>query len=132
MKHSPHSPATDTAIDQYLLPAGPAAAKLVCCCETILGHTDGWTTYCFIDPAPHTLQAVPIKWQPVNYNCPCVCKAKHTMSLELELFVCANSKAHSVFKSTQLFLSSSLSFQYFALLIFLPSQTLAAAFVSPH
>jgi len=132
MKHSPHSPATDTAIDQYLLPAGPAAAKLVCCCETILGHTDGWTTYCFIDPAPHTLQAVPIKWQPVNYNCPCVCKAKHTMSLELELFVCVNSKAHSVFKSKQLFLSSSLSFQYFALLIFLPSQTLAAAFVSPH
>ena len=39
--------AAAAAIDQYLLPAGPTAANLqqwVCCCEPMLGQTDGHRT----------------------------------------------------------------------------------------
>jgi len=44
--HCPHSPAhvTASAIDRYLLAAGPTAANLqqrVCCCEPMLGQKDG-------------------------------------------------------------------------------------------
>jgi len=47
--HCPHSPdaaAAIDAIDQFLLPAGSTAANLqprVCCCESMLGQTDGQT-----------------------------------------------------------------------------------------
>jgi len=51
MRHYPNLPATAaaacrTATDQYLLPAGPTAANMqqwVCCCESMLGQTDGPT-----------------------------------------------------------------------------------------
>ena len=61
--HCPHSAAdaATVAISQYLLPTKPTAASLqqrVCC----YGHwTDGRTLYRFINPAPHTMRAVPIK-----------------------------------------------------------------------
>ena len=48
MWHCPHLPTAAAAVDRYLLPAG----------------TDRWTPYRFIDPAPHTMRAVPttIQW----------------------------------------------------------------------
>jgi len=50
------------AIDRYLLLVGPTAANLqqrLCRCGLVLGQTDG-QTYRYIDPAPYTMQAVPI------------------------------------------------------------------------
>jgi len=45
------------AIDQYLLLAGPTAANLQQ--QSVAGkwgrQADGWTPYCYIDPAPHTM-----------------------------------------------------------------------------
>jgi len=55
------------AIDQYLLPTGPTAARLqhwVCCYGPVCIHrdkrTDRQTLYHYIDPAQHTMQVVPI------------------------------------------------------------------------
>ena len=42
----------------------PTAANLqhrVCYCELMLGHTDRRTWYHFVEPAPHTMRAVPKK-----------------------------------------------------------------------
>ena len=61
---SPHAAAA--AIDRYLLPAGPASANgqqpssgfaAVCPCRD--RQTDGRTPCRFIDPAPHTVRAMP-------------------------------------------------------------------------
>ena len=44
MRHCPHSPTAATAINKYLF-------RQVCCCGPMLGQTDGWTAYHFIDGA---------------------------------------------------------------------------------
>jgi len=49
-----HLSTSAAATDQYRLPVGPTAANL-------LGQTDGRTTKRYIDPAPHTMQAVSIR-----------------------------------------------------------------------
>jgi len=57
--HCPHSPAACRyRSNQSISPASRlTAANLqqpVCCCGPMLGQTDGWTPYRYIDPVPHT------------------------------------------------------------------------------
>jgi len=60
------------AIDRYLLLTGPTAANLhqqFCCCAPMLGQTDGQTRDRCIDPAPHSMWAVPINCCFVLVHC---------------------------------------------------------------
>jgi len=76
-----HTPAVQQSI------AGPTAANLpqrIRCCGPLLGQTDGQTDgrtpYRFIDPAPHTVQAVPI-----TYTC-CAFVSYKTFPSDQNLF----------------------------------------------
>ena len=72
--HCPHSPAAVTAPmpGRYLLTAMPTAGNLqqgVCCCRPCCDRRmDGRTPYCFIQPAPQTMHAVPITMICASYT----------------------------------------------------------------